>query len=69
MITIGRFGEENATLNEKGKARGKDWTQLSVPLCNWSILVNTVFRSARLVFDVVPLSLTILLKDNKEKDN
>ena len=34
-----------------------------------AILVNTVFRSARLVFDVVLLSLTILLKDNKEKDN
>lgn len=55
MIIIGRFGEENATVNENGKAREK-------PLCHWSILVNTVFRSARVVFNVVPL-------DNKEKDN
>ena len=62
MIIIGRFGEENATVNENGKAHGK-------PLCHWSILVNTVFRSARVVFNVVPLSLPNLSKDNKEKDN
>lgn len=69
MIIIGRFGEENATENENGKARGKDWTRLSVPLCHWSILVNTVFRSAGVVSNVVPLSLPNLSKDNKKKDN
>ena len=69
MIIIGRFSEEIATVNENGKARGKDWTRLSVPLCHWPILVNAVVRSARVVFNVVPLFLPNLSKDNKEKDN
>ena len=69
MIIIGRFSEENAMVNENAKARGKDWTRLSVPLCHWAILVNTVFRFARLVFNVVSLSLPNLSKDKEEKDN
>lgn len=59
MIIIGTFSEENATVNENGKAR-----KAALP-----ILVNTVFRSMRVVFNVVPLSLPNLSKDNKEKDN
>ena len=62
IIIIGRFSEENAMVNENAKARGK-------PLCHWAILVNTVFRFARLVFNVVSLSLPNLSKDNEEKDN
>ena len=36
MIIIGRFSEENATVNENAKTRGKDWKRLPMPLCHWS---------------------------------
>ena len=56
IIIIGRFSEENATVNENGRAR-----KAALPL--------GIFRFARLVFNVVSLSLPNLSKDNEEKDN